>query len=152
MNVQIPRNSRATLCAVVSLSLCLALLAGCGGESRGPAVELKGTVTLDGKPLTVGSIQFTSIRSGASFPANLGPDGSYEVTLLDTEVGDTYGVSFGPIVHPEDAPVVLDEEGNPKSDPLPPVPARYLEYSKSGLTVNLDEAPTDALNFDLKSK
>ena len=42
-------------------AFCLAVLAGCGGSEGCPRLQLEGTVTLDGKPLTEGHIRFIPI-------------------------------------------------------------------------------------------
>jgi hypothetical protein len=53
------------------------LLAGCGQKQ---AASLTGTVTLDGKPLTTGTVAFQPVAGGPLSYAGIHPDGSYKVS------------------------------------------------------------------------
>jgi len=127
------------------------LLWECGcGPKMGPTVQVRGKVTLDGKPFSEGSIWFSLARSGAGFHANLGPGGEYSVSILDARPGDQYGVFIGGI-QPKD-PNEVDKSGNPRGIPAPPVPTRYWESKTSGLTAAIDKAGPVTCDFELKSK
>ncbi|MBN9117977.1 MAG: hypothetical protein J0I06_02215 [Planctomycetes bacterium] len=57
------------LCPATCLALALVWLLGCGGGQQGaaPVAKVKGTVTLDGKPLPAGEVYFglTGVPSSA---------------------------------------------------------------------------------------
>lgn len=126
--------------------------AGCGsGVELGPTIDATGQVTLDGQPFSEASIRFTSLRTAASFATDLADDGTYQLELLDAQPGDKFGVSFGPILVPPAMPEV-DAAGIPKGNPPPPLPARYLEHTESGLTETVTDESSQTFNFDLKSK
>jgi len=116
----------------------------------GPTVQVRGKVTLDGKPFSQGSIWFTAARSGAGFHANLGPDGDYSLSILDVRPGEKYGVFIGGI-EPKD-PEKSDKVGPPPGIPVPRVPAKYRESKTSGLTATIDKAGSVTFDFELKSR
>lgn len=66
---------------------CLALLAlaGCG-DPRGPVAEVSGSVTIDGKPVTAGTVLFVSEDGRRMATAPLSPTGTYR--LRDAPVGE----------------------------------------------------------------
>jgi len=126
------------------------LLLACGcGPTMGPTVEVSGKVTLEGEPFSEGRIWFTSPRSGAGFNANLGSDGTYALSILDVEIGETYGVFIGG-VEPKEGEV--DGAGAPKGPSPPPVPAKYWEATTSGLTATIDSPQKATFDFDLESE
>ena len=131
--------------------LCAAfLLTGCQrGREFGPTVEVSGKVTLDGKPFSEGSIWFTSLRSGAGFHTELGPDGSYSVSILDVKIGETYAVFIGGVEPKGDE---VDGAGIPVGPAPPPVPAKYRDGTTSGLTATIDNPEKAACDFELKSE
>jgi len=131
------------------LGQCLLWECGCRPK-MGQTVEVRGKVTLDGKPFSEGSIWFSLARTGAGFHANLGPDGTYSVSLLDVRPGDKYGVFIGGI-QPKD-PNEPDKSGNPRGILAPPVPAKYWESTTSGLTATIDKAGAMTFDFELKSR
>lgn len=86
-------------------ALCLlsCFLLGCGGggggREIGPTGEVEGTVTLEGEPLTVGSIAFYQSSTGNSGGAELGPGGKFKFDT-PTPVG-SYLVAFQPPAPPQ---------------------------------------------------
>jgi len=65
--------------SAIALTLCLPLLAGCGGER--PA-EVSGSVTIDGKPLPDGEIIFEPADGVKTPAAAKVKDGVYTVMVL----------------------------------------------------------------------
>lgn len=142
---------RSRFFTLQALVLGTLLLTGCGGEKIGDPVNFSGKVTLDDKPFSAASIQFTDIDSGANYPVDLNADGTYTVEVLDTHEGDSYGVSFGPIIKPP-ATVKLDGAGLPLGNPAPPISEKYFEYTTSGLEVKIGSEETQTFDANLQSK
>jgi hypothetical protein len=78
--------------AIVTAISCI----GCGNQSSYEVATVRGTVTLDGKPLTGGKVMFAPIAEGQNAKAGkpgfgaLGPDGSFVIS--------TYGVEDGAVI------------------------------------------------------
>ncbi|MGE3803405.1 MAG: hypothetical protein AB7K24_01890 [Gemmataceae bacterium] len=136
--------------AIGVATLIVTAAAGCSG-GRGPTVQVSGKVTLDGEPLPHGAIWFTSPRSGAGFTANIQPDGTYSVQVLDVKMGETYGVHLGGREPAPGEPVKLDGVGNLEIA-MPGVPPRYFESTTSGLTAVIASSSPQTFDFDLNSR
>ncbi|WP_417392225.1 carboxypeptidase-like regulatory domain-containing protein [Gimesia sp.] len=137
--------------ATAGLFLVTAFVSGCGGETDArPAVEIKGTVTLDGAPLQEASIQFTSPKTGESAYANLDASGQYSITFPKADIGSVYEITVTPPVVDEQNAMALAEQ--PKEKTASSIPAKYASRTTSGLTTRIEQAGTHEANFDLKSK
>jgi hypothetical protein len=136
--------------ARVACAGLIAALIGCGGSGLPKTVQLGGTVTLDGKPLTNVLIFFASADKDGEPPvvaqvtdgryaAPVVPQGKYRVTFrpgdfLGTEPTGPVGSNFG---------------ANPNLRPSrSPLPDRYREQYQAieALADNLN------LNFELTTK
>ena len=148
-------QQRILMTAQFLTGVCFAgplLLVGCSDvPESGPTVTVSGKVTVDSKAFSAASIRFTSPDSGASFPVDLNDDGTYSVEIVDADVGEAYRVSFGPSLNPP-AKQELDGAGLPKPNPPPPIPARYLDETSSGLTAKISDESSQTFNFDLQSQ
>lgn len=132
------------------LTGALLFAAGCASENevRPPAV-IAGAVTLDGEPLSSGSVQFTSPRTGESAFANLDGNGQYRVEFPAADVGATYDVTVGPEVNDnEDATAMLENNQAPAESP---VPAKYRDRATSGLTFTLTADGENTFDIPLSS-
>jgi hypothetical protein len=84
-------NSFLAVAIIAALSC-----SGCGKQSSYDVAIVRGTVTLDGKPITGGKVMFAPIAQGQNAKAGkpgfgtLGPDGSFVIS--------TYGVEDGAVV------------------------------------------------------
>jgi hypothetical protein len=73
----------------LSLPIVVLLCLGCGGGGKlGELVTVKGKVTLDGVPLTAGSVRFVPDKdqgnTGTHEPVSeIGADGTYSLTTVD---------------------------------------------------------------------
>ena len=123
------RTARSMFCwlTLFAVSWC----AGCA-EGRETAVttgEVTGTVTLKGKPLSEGRVNFIS-EQGIGSGGTLKPDGTY---LMDGKVPvGHYKVFITIDMSP--AKVGTATEALMKS-----IPEKYFSQSKSGLTADLEE-------------
>lgn len=126
-------------------------LSGCGGgKSLPPIVKVGGTVTLDDKPLSEGSIHFhPADQEGAASTVAPIVDGKYSAPAIPK---GSYRVSFsvdgggaaptGPVDSTYAAPAA-----DPKTVKKNPIPEKYR---KPSLPADVT-ADNPALNFDLKS-
>jgi hypothetical protein len=125
---------------IVGFVSILALLpGGCGHR---PAVERNraeagGMVTLDGKPLPVGSITFISTD-----------DPRFRVTAMIQSDG-RFKVADAPLGRVK---VVIETESARGNPGFVPVPAKYADAKTSGLTATVVKADGQPLLFELKSK
>jgi hypothetical protein len=112
------------------LSFCafgLMALAGCGNSPAvGPCIQVKGKVTLAGKPLAGGAVAFIPLEAGANSPRPEGdidangfyslrtggkegaPAGKYRATLTTSGVDKTQDSQFNPVYsHWEKSPLIV---------------------------------------------
>jgi hypothetical protein len=146
-----------------TIMLCGLGAFGCS-DDRPPLAEVRGTVTLDGKPLPGKSIVFVPepATPGAGAGAKTRSDGSYHLLALRANVTrDTYGVVPGdyrviinepiiPIDIPADAPTTKGEEPVAAIGPPPPprrglIPHRYTTAELTDLRVTV---PPEGGTFD----
>lgn len=99
------------------------VVVGCSPPS--PYVKVQGTVTLDGKPLESGVVQFHP-PAGQVAAGEIGPGGAF--TLTTRSPGD--GVLPGTY-----QATVTAEAADPSQQPL--VPLRYTRAGSSGLSVTI---------------
>jgi len=123
------------------------LLAGCDQSGLGRIVPVKGTVSLDGKPVPSGSLLFRPDAAKGNTSkfepaATINSDGSYSLFTAEREGAPPgwYKVS------------VVAQELNAK-DPYAPakslVPTKYNDPETSGISVEVVEQPA-AGAYDLK--
>ncbi|HMO84162.1 MAG TPA: carboxypeptidase-like regulatory domain-containing protein [Lacipirellulaceae bacterium] len=120
------------------------LLVGCGG---GQEAEVRGVVTLDGAPLSGGSVTFVPVERGAGASANINAEGSYAALT-----GSSQGLQPGEYV------VTVRASAPPSPDPKggPPIPGKLLTPKKYGSTQTSDlratiSAGRNTLNLELRS-
>lgn len=124
------------------LFLSVLLLIGCGraGELRETGRSAaKGIVTIDGRPLTGGSITLVSID-----------DPKYRVTAPIRSEG-VFFVADAPLgrVH-----VAVETESIRNGDPssFVPIPSKYAKAETSGLTATIADDGDKNLHFELTNK
>jgi hypothetical protein len=124
------------------------MLIGCGQDSKLGRVH--GTVRLDGKPLTNGTVRFVP-SAGRAATGTIQSDGTYTL--------GTYKTSDGALVGTHKASIVASEAG---SDSRPPyeapkqkskslIPERYMAAGTSKLTFDVKPGDNTA-DFDLTSR
>ncbi len=128
-------------------ALCLSatliiLLSGCGGKSL---TTISGTVTLDGKPVEDGSIQFIPTGAeGTTEGANI-KGGKYTATVSP-------GKNEVKIFASEDHPTKTIANVEPGKPPVPAKVSIIPEVYNSKTTLSIDVTGSGEHNFDLKSK
>lgn len=132
----------------------IALVAGCGGDSRFAPVS--GVVTLDGEPVANATVAFLSKEGGRRAFGTTGADGAYELSTLSPGDGAVPGehlvtISAVDIVEDEKTKKMTSELGSLASDlPLPPpkkvwrLPQVYSEAETSGLKFTVERGSNQA--------
>ena len=121
------------------------LVTGCGGKYES---TVSGTVTLDGQPLTSGSVKFHPVTGGPSAYAMIGADGSYSLKTGDAESlkPGTYSVT---VVATEKPPADLPRNAMPPIGRLI-TPEKYSRPKTTDLKYDVD-AGSNEINLALKS-
>lgn len=128
------------LCGLVALAF--SLLAGCnsGVRETGPTGLVSGKVSVKGKPLAQGCVNFISDRDGLGATGNVKPDGTY--TLEGPLPLGIYKVFITFNISPA-------QFGTPAADIVKTVPEKYLGQATSDLTAEVEEGKIEH-DFDLK--
>jgi hypothetical protein len=86
MHVKHPIAARRWLLAAALTGVVGSSIAGCR-ESGYQRVAVSGLVTVDGKPLTVGSVRFIRVGGGRPSATTIGPDGRFDFGSEGVVVG-----------------------------------------------------------------
>ena len=121
------------------VSLALASVAGCGGDSASSGVTtapVKGKVTYKGQPLTVGTISFEPENSGREATGEIKSDGSFVLTTYKKEDGAVLGMNRVQVSAGSKAARVV-------------VPAKFQNYGSSKIQV---EVSVDKIDYAIDLK
>jgi hypothetical protein len=114
---------------------------GCGGG----AASVSGVVTLDGKPLKLGTVAFTPLSGGKRATGVIDSDGSFELSTNRAE-----GLEIGDYT----VLVTSREPGPPSEGPPMPgpslIPEHYARDATSGLRFTV-ESGSNIINIELSS-
>lgn len=137
---------------LAGLAMLVVVAAGCGGGVDLPnRAKVSGRVTLDGQPVTRGTVVFTpdNTRGTTGPPAygQIGPDGKYELTTdRSGRGGDGAVVGFHKVA------VQAREDVMPGEIARLLVPTRYEDPDRSGLTGEVKAGQPNEINLELRSK
>lgn len=141
---------RSATAVVVGSLVCL-ILPGCGGgPDLPPVAEVSGVVTIDGKPLPRGTIQFVPDESkgtaGATAVGTIGPQGRYRL--------QTAGVDGAIVGFHKVGVYALEKEPEDERAPPPPplIPPKYFNADTSGLRAEVKAGEDNEIDFPLRSK
>jgi hypothetical protein len=130
----------------LAVGLVLALIAGCGGDVEGPpTVPVSGTLTVDGKPVSQGTVHF--------HPANGRPatgmvkDGKFTLTTYTEGDGAIPGKNQVSVEVVEEVPT-KDGDTTVKSLILP----RYMNPATSKIQLDLRASGYKNLQIDIKGE
>lgn len=128
-----------------ALGFCLLLAPGCGGGGGGQVRNEKmskasGVVTLNGKPLDTGIVNFSNPYNGFSASGNIELAGKFAITLIPA--GD-YRVSINP--------PMPKEAGDPTStsEAAVSIPAKYQNAETSGFQATVPPEGVTNLKFEI---
>jgi hypothetical protein len=128
----------------IGRSLLLLLVAGCGS---GP-VRVNGLVTLDGTPVSMGTVTFYPVEDGTLYYGVIDTGGRYELASVDGRVA---------IVPGEYEVAVRIVEAVPSADPNQPPqpklrsPAKYGDQKTSGFRCRVQPG-ANTVDLPMKSK
>ena len=131
------------------------VLTGCGGgpADTPPLARVKGTVTLDGKPLTSGSVQLTPDTNrgtkGRMALGNINEDGTFE--LMTIKAGDGAQVGYHVVAIECYESSDFDPNQPVNQSPKLLIPKRYTDPKTSQLTAEVKAGEENTLKFDLKT-
>jgi len=125
--------------SILPALLGLLVVSGCSGSPE-PTYPVEGTVSLDGKPMTRGTVLFEPVAAGTdgkvhSARAAIAGDGSYRLS--------TFGEYDGAVAGRHRA-VVLAGSANPENTggkPEPVFPVKYSSTRTSGLEYEVKPEP-----------
>jgi hypothetical protein len=129
----------------VVVALLLLPLIGCGERHAGTAI-VRGKVTLNGKPVPNGTVNFIP-EMGPSATGEIQPDGSYTLTTYKPGDGAVLGKHKVVIVAMADNAGMLPESRTPLPPPI--VPIKYTSLATTDLTAQVEDKE-NTINFDLK--
>jgi hypothetical protein len=121
----------------VFLLVFLAVVIGCG-DGRPTRVLVSGTVTIDGAPVTRGSIKFVP-EKGRPSSGEIGPDGRFTLTCYDGNDGALPGKHR------------VQVDGNRAISEMKAeifTPKHYADFRTSGIEIVIDK-PVDDLKIEL---
>jgi len=132
----------------LSAAICVLSL-GCKGEEK-PVTEglvtVTGTVTLNGKPLTGGSIMFAPAKKNAKLRnpnSQIDAEGKYDLTWSTDEMGALPGAYTVVVIYMDG---IVTEDGPP---PKSLIPEKYNNVATSGLSATVKESGENVFDFDL---
>lgn len=107
---------------------------GCSGPN---AASVSGNVTLDGQPLTTGSVSFHPDGGGGGAPAygQIDSSGNYSLST-GTDAGLAPGKYVAVVVATKEPPQLYDKTGA-EIPPIPITPAKYGSTTTSDLRVDV---------------
>jgi hypothetical protein len=122
------------ICSSLAAVLIAFAATGCSSEKQRQIVT--GTVTHEGKPLPLCSVQFHG-PDGLLTTAPVQPDGSFSMT-------DVFPGEYKASIH-----IRVEKKKGYVPPPTPPIPAKYLNESTSGLVYTITPG-TRSITIELK--
>lgn len=136
--------------AGLGVALCLVGVLGCGKSALPPRARVTGQVTLDGKPLTSGTILFVpDTAQGTSGPPAIGfidPQGRYELTTDRDSFGD------GAVLGRHKVSIEARDSVEPGAVSQSLVPPVYANPETSGLVAEVQAGRVNTIDFGLSSQ
>lgn len=133
--------------SVVCLSV-VPLLIGCGGSGDQRTAVVRGKITYNGKPVTVGNVTFYPDVMGPAAMAAINSDGTYSLSTYAKDDGAVPGTHKVAVVSKEEQ--TNFEANAPPTDGKWLIPAKYFLEASSGLKAEVKAGEDNEINFDLK--
>ena len=126
--------------SVLGLALCVGWCLGCGA-GQAPTGNLSGKVTLQGEPLTSGTVVLVNSETGIGASSELDASGGYRIDSVRT---GEYQVAIQP--PPAPSPEAMAEGA--KAEPSA-IPDKYQDPQASGLKATVAKGENTS-DFDLQ--
>lgn len=127
---------------------------GCGGSSGPPLARVSGVITIDGKPLRTGSVQFIPDAdkgtTGRMAVGSIDAKGNYTLTTQKSGDGAQIGHHIVLVQSYENVPAPKGYHSPFMSKPL--IPEWYTDPKQSDLRTEVKKGENNVLSFDLVSK
>lgn len=139
----------------IGTALLIVIASGCGkGSNQVPVVRVRGTVTLDGKPVTKGLVVFFPKFDAPVARGRIKEDGTYVLSTYGSGDGAAIG-EFNVAILAQDEEALLeslpeDFAGN-VPEPPPLIPRKYFNQNTSELTATTVPGDTNVIDFNLES-
>lgn len=130
-----PGRCGRLFCAIAALAL-----AGCSRSHERETAQVLGVVTLDGKPLTRGTVMFVP-ETGRAGTGVIAADGSYTLT--------TYQPDDGALVGRHKVSVAIPLGSETASAQASPIPQRYMSADSSGLAFEVKAGEENRIDLKL---
>jgi hypothetical protein len=131
------------------------VLAGCQQQGLPPTVPVRGQVTLDGIPLTKGTVMFYPDRTrgtaGRMAVGAIGPDGRFTLTSFHRGDGVILGHHVVAVVCETDPPTMAEASGSKPPRIRSLIPTKYNGPRSSDLRVEIRQGGTDQCAIHLHS-
>lgn len=131
---------------LIACSLSLLFVTGCGKSHEQPTAVVRGTVTLDGKPVPGGSVMFVP-AAGRGAVGTIDEQGGYVLSTYDDGDGAIVGTH---------QIVVFPAKGGVEEEALPsnyvPIPTRYQSIGSSGLEREVVAGEKNVIDLDLTTE
>ena len=126
-----------------AIVLAFALAAGCGGEADGPpAVRVSGTLAVEGKPVTKGTIHFHPEKGRAA--TGIVQDGKFTLSTYAEGDGAIPGKTKVAVEVVEEVPT---KDGDTESKSL--IPPKFTNPDRSGIQLDIPAAGYSNLQIDI---
>lgn len=132
----------------VCISLAHLFVSGCSKSNELETARVHGTVTVQGKPLSSGSVTFVPER-GRFATGEIKADGTYKLKTYVEADGASVGKHRVKITALESKKTMNRENDEPVKSLIP---ERYGVESTSGLTYEVKSGQYNVANFDLQAK
>lgn len=145
------RDSRFRTANISLLGLILLATVGCGsGIEMG---TIAGTVTLDGKPMTFGTVMMQHVEGGQPSRGEIQSDGSFVLSTFQPEDGARVGTNRVRITaYSTQDPARSNGLSGSGALGVLVIPEKYASFGRSGLTTEVAPGDNPPLTFELTTK
>ncbi len=137
-------------CGITAI-VCTLWLTGCDKRDRLETVQVTGTVSLDGRPLSIGTVVFTP-EKGRSATGAVQSDGTYCLGTYTASDGAVPGLHHVSVVARENAGAENARRG--PIDKRPGkwlIPEFYADYTQSGLVFEVKQDGSNVYDIPISS-
>ena len=130
------------------VAVLVVVAAGCEDKNIG---HIQGKVTINGQPLTHGSVVFEDKAADISIYATLSPEGTYKIRTHDKGglPAGTYQVAVTPLGPFSGTPAMTNMANNKGGAVQQQIPEKYQKAATSGLTAMVQPGDNPPFDFEL---